>query len=71
MWQVRCAKVDHKRVWVAFFTVMNGVIREAIQKAKQEGGDDEEDASDDEDADEDYDFGQDTPVSATNMVRPS
>ncbi|KAH7410920.1 hypothetical protein BKA64DRAFT_741554 [Cadophora sp. MPI-SDFR-AT-0126] len=69
MWQVRCAKVDHKRVWAAFFTVMNGVIREAIQKAKQENGDDEEDANDDEDADEDYDFGQDTPLESDLVQR--
>lgn len=65
MWQVRCAKVDQKRVWAAFFSVMSGVIREAIRRANQsqKDEDDEESTIDDEDADEDYDFGQDTPVS--------
>jgi len=65
MWQVCCAKVDQKRVWAAFFSVMSGVIREAIERANQsqKDEDDEEGTIDDEDADEDYDFGQDTPVS--------
>ncbi|PVH87522.1 hypothetical protein DL98DRAFT_649164 [Cadophora sp. DSE1049] len=69
MWQVRCAKVDYKRVWAAFFTVMNGVIREAIQRANPKDEDDEVGGIDDEDADEDYDFGQDTPLGSDLMQR--
>ncbi|KAK0119916.1 hypothetical protein ONS95_011341 [Cadophora gregata] len=69
MWQVRCAKVDCKRVWTAFFTVMNGVIREAIHRANQKDEDIEECTIDDEDADEDYDFGQDTPLDSNLIQR--
>ncbi|KAG4439592.1 hypothetical protein IFR05_004940 [Cadophora sp. M221] len=71
MWQVRCAKDDYNRVWRAFFVVMNGVIREAVHSASQEGGDEGDDkpTADDEDADEDYDFGRDHPLESKLIQR--
>ncbi|CZS88930.1 uncharacterized protein RCO7_04602 [Rhynchosporium graminicola] len=71
MWQVRCAKGDDKHIWPAFFTVMNGVIREAIYTASQKNGglDGIPQEPEEEDDDEDYHFTHDEPLDSNLIER--